>query len=101
MGFELLEMNDDLYGLLNEVIRERDELIAEVQLTGLYDCDGHEIYEGDVVTLGDDPTPSVVRWDDKCACFIIVKSLILGNVHKHVRVIGNVHDNPELLERKP
>ena len=31
MGFELLEMNDDLYGLLNEVIRERDELIAEVQ----------------------------------------------------------------------
>ena len=31
MGFELLEMNDDLYGLLNEVIRERDELIAEVR----------------------------------------------------------------------
>ena len=31
MGFELLEMNDDLYSLLNEVIRERDGLIAEVQ----------------------------------------------------------------------
>ena len=31
MGFELLEMNDDLYGLLNEVIRERDELIARLE----------------------------------------------------------------------
>lgn len=31
MGFELLGMNDDLYSLLNEAIRERDELIAEVQ----------------------------------------------------------------------
>lgn len=30
MGFELLEMNDDLYGLLNEVIRERDELIESL-----------------------------------------------------------------------
>ena len=31
MGFELLEMNDDLYGLLNEVIRERDELIDRLE----------------------------------------------------------------------
>lgn len=31
MGFELLEMNDDLYSLLNEVIRERDELIDRLE----------------------------------------------------------------------
>lgn len=68
------------------------------QFTGVLDCEGREIYDGDVVTLGDDPTPSAVRWDNELACYIIVKTLILGHVYKYVRVIGNLHDNPDLLE---
>ena len=66
--------------------------------TGIPDIKARSIYEGDIVTCGDDPVPSVVRWDDKRACFVIVHSLILGDVCKFVRVIGNIHDDPELLE---
>ena len=69
------------------------------QFTGLCDADGREIYEGDVVTCGDDPIPSEVRWSPALSGFVIVKSLLLGHALKFVHVIGNVHDNPELLTK--
>ena len=68
------------------------------QFTGLTDADGREIYEGDIVTFGRGTEPSAVRWDNEFAYFVIMKSLLLGHACKAVRVIGNVHDNPNLLE---
>ena len=70
------------------------------QFTGLTDKDGKEIYEGDIVAWDDGtpPSPSAVRWDSYYGYFVIMKSLILGHACKAVRVIGNIHDNPELLE---
>ena len=71
------------------------------QFTGLCDCKGQDIYEGDIVTFGRGTEPSAVRWDNEFAYFVIMKSLLLGHACKAVRVIGNIHDNPELLECKP
>lgn len=72
------------------------------QFTGLSDVDGREIYEGDIVSWGDGTPPTSVRWDEHFAYYVIMESLILSHACKAVRVIGNMHDNPKLLEvRKP
>lgn len=79
------------------------------QFTGLYDCEGKEIYEGDVVERDNSyfhktcPTLSkttigVVKWCD--GEFIVTGSYkLFSSSNKFpIRVIGNVHDNPQLPE---
>lgn len=77
-----------------------DEYFFLMQYTGLKDEKGKEIYEGDIVwrrTTHSQPK-LVVKWgeigwnpfeDDLCG---------LGSV-AYYEVIGNIHENPELLER--
>ena len=74
------------------------------QYTGLRDNHGERIFEGDIVE-GCDFTPEdggygVVGYDD--GAFEITGNNIEGTFHENywgidLEVIGNIHDNPELM----
>lgn len=80
------------------------EVVPETvrQYTGLKDKNGKKIFEGDICRDSLD-TLFVVEWDKKNARFI---GFIVGNECRiiyvgrepKVEVIGNIFDNPELLE---
>lgn len=80
------------------------------QFTGLLDKNGKEIYEGDIVkTKGN--WGGVVTWNSRGYYYIKDKYYYdneepdlspLGSLHcyerKQLEIIGNIHDNPELLK---
>lgn len=70
------------------------------QYTGMKDCDGTEIYEGDIVST-DDEDIAVITWDENEYKFTVDTEEYfcdLGEYYpKDLEVIGNIYDNPELL----
>jgi len=90
-----------------------DEMV-KMQYTGLKDKNDKEIYEGDIVSypqsfdnseLSKDLPKSVreIAYLDKYACFEIMGwfggNALSRNI-KTIEVIGNIYENPELLEAK-
>lgn len=65
-----------------------------MQFTGLHDKNGNEIYEGDIFGWMGGYIEKVF-WDDEISGWNIDKS-----ASQTGEVIGNIYDNPELLEGK-
>ena len=89
-----------------------EEIIPETvgQFTGLTDKNGKKIFEGDILSLGGDPLPhwhdegDIVEvrykgcafdplddYDSDCGTAVVARLC---------EVIGNIHDNPELLNKE-
>ena len=73
---------------------------TEGEYTGLKDKNGKEIYEGDILILDEIIVP--ITWDDGGFQMITNnnqgKSAMIQNRVKRFEVIGNIHENPELLK---
>ena len=96
--------------MIDELNDLNDNLIVE-QFTGLHDKNGKEIYEGDILTVGENLTCEIIYignnsddYGDEINCafhakvFIHNKLIPLdGYLKKYCEVIGNTYENQELL----
>lgn len=115
--WEHMKVDETLGGVLNG----EDEKIHVMQFTGLKDKNGREIYEGDILTSKHYPFQRdgeynyhvLVEWGNEQAAYYLTKYLANKNRHgvSHLisdsmeqynmatfEIIGNIHENPELLE---
>jgi len=83
-----------------------DDQFEVMQYTGLKDKNGKEIYEGDIIEIdwNDKMYPkhiskNFVAWNENDACWDLPEGGSPKNdANRHYKVIGNIHENPELLE---
>ena len=78
------------------------------EYTGLRDKNGKRIFEGDILRLAYHPEEDVIiEWHDgrfnfrkrnKPKDYGYESLCCVQNTVNHLKVIGNIHDNPELLE---
>ena len=110
-GFDDLTGNGWVYGDFSHGYYGNECLVDEIivdektvgQFTGLLDADGREIYEGDIIQSEIAEYLAVVEF--RKGAFVAVTGPVesyqaLSGVLrlKGLRVIGNVYDNPGLLE---
>lgn len=101
-----LELNDSL---MNDVIPVNPDEIKLMQSTGLYDKNGKEVFEGDILAIETDEGILNVNifWDSKHALFMFksekykeeeLLAELVGNNTYPFEIAGNIYENPELSE---
>ena len=92
-----------LWGVVNEVpdmIEVDPETVC--QYTGLTDKNGNKIFEGDIVKHKSAQLLGVVKYSEKYMQFIVDDiddgEQDYSEFINEVKIIGNIFDNPELLE---
>ena len=89
--------------------KRNGEDVILMQSTGLFDKNGKEIFEGDILAVEtDDETLNVnVFWDEEHALFMFESKQynekealaeLLEDYSYPFEIIGNIYENPELLE---
>lgn len=73
--------------------------IIMMQFTGIIDCNGVDIYDGDII-MGEDGEKEIVSWAEQSTGWYPFASQIksIRDVNKSVLVLGNIYQNPELLK---
>ena len=118
---QIFYTNDD-GDYCNQTYKKEDVLL--MQFTGIYDKNGKEIYEGNIIEISDSMMLQfrntiiegyknfgiifyggnfVLRpWLDECYYNTFRNnSWRLGNIYSQdMKIIGNIYENPELLERE-
>ena len=83
-----------------------EEAFVLEQCTGLKDASGNLIYEGDLLLLDPDDPLALVVWNKDVAMFCLEQEDCsytfdnCGYTPREMEIIGNIHENPELLEDK-
>jgi uncharacterized phage protein (TIGR01671 family) len=87
-----------------DISPKKDDVL--MQCTGLKDKNGKLIYEGDILEVDDDfflIKKGVVSYDVKNAAYTLGESNVFicneDNQFSHYEIIGNIHENPELLNK--
>lgn len=82
------------------------EDVELMQFTGLHDKNGKEIYKGDIAKVEKIDLAQIIWDEDRMAWgikpindFYFDSPLLADNTDLELEVIGNIYDNPELLER--
>lgn len=110
---------DWVYGLITKLYNEKYGFPAEMvdtngisgievdyntirQYTGLMDKNGVKIFEGDIVRIGGVNYPVIFNTMGGCAEFALKDDVPFGfdYINVPMEVVGNIYDNPELLEEE-
>lgn len=107
LNYFILEGNYELQTMepFEDFILVKPETVG--QFTGLYDKDGKEIYEGDILRMDYPEWDYVVFWEDSRLKWAYRKigetqsySLCMSPLElSHYEVIGDIHENPELITK--
>ena len=92
----------EVWSVLNDCNNEQERFII-MQWTQLKDKNGKEIYEGDIVYVICEDGNAVIEWDEDSAKFSIKFDDWIADFDwysgKDLEVIGNIYENPELLNK--
>jgi len=106
---KILEQNYRIWDILEGAYEVIPESVG--QFTGLQDKNGNEVYEGDY-----DNDYQVVSWCERgsgwamsiydcptkehicCHCYSCEGNYEISEIIDDIEIIGNIHDNPELLK---